>query len=514
MSDGIILILDFGSQYTNLIKSTYSQLGIPSEIMPADHAFEEQKHSERAKPIRGIVLSGGAYSVNQEKIPFDVNWLSVGIPILAICYGYQLVASHFGGTVHETHGAYGGETVVFSTEVPLFHGIASESTVWMSHADSVTNLPEGFSSIATTKAGLSTAMYSKSRSIYGLQFHPEVSHTAEGWKILENFAVTICGLRRGADWSAEDFLSVLQATYKPLVGGRKVIVGLSGGVDSSTLAVALRSFLPKERLIAVYVDTGLEKSKTATEVKELCTRFDITLHAETASNTFFQALRGVSDPDEKRQIIGRTFIRVFEGIANAEEVKILAQGTIWSDVVESGVTKYASVIKPHHNVSGLPAHMALQLIEPLRDLFKDQIRSLASFMGLPDEVIYRPVFPGPGFALRVDGVVTQEKVAIVRASTEIIEEVIREHGLAAGNFMAFAIYINARSSGIRGDMRFTNDGAIIVRAVETVNLLTARFSEKIFPCLEEISSRITKRTGVGKVLYDITNKPPSTIDWQ
>ncbi|PIR80214.1 MAG: glutamine-hydrolyzing GMP synthase [Candidatus Levybacteria bacterium CG10_big_fil_rev_8_21_14_0_10_35_13] len=510
----IILILDFGSQYTHLIKSSFSQIGIKSTVAPADLALNTFKTKFIDYEIKGLVLSGGAFSVNENKIPFDKEWLSLGVPILGICYGHQLLASIFGGKVTKTNGEYSNETILLDTTIPLFSKIKSKSTAWMSHKESVLKLPKGFSSIASTKDYKNAGICNSAKNIYGLQFHPEVSHTVGGLKILENFAIKICGATKNARWSPDSFMQETAQKYIRAIKDKKVIVGLSGGVDSSTLVIALRSFLPKKQILAVFIDSGLEKSTTKNEVKQLCKDFDIILKVNDSSDLFFKELKGVTDPNEKRLIVGKAFIKEFEKIATDNNAEIFAQGTIWSDVIESGVTKYSSVIKPHHNVGGLPKKMSFELIEPFRELFKDQVRSLASFLQLPDSIVNKEVFPGPGFAIRVDGEVTREKVAIVRKSTEIIKDVLSKNGLDKTGVMAFAIYINVKSSGIKGDMRFTNEYAIVVRVVETKNLLTANFSKKIFPYLEEISNRITKDTSTGKVLYDITNKPPSTIDWQ
>ncbi|MBI2103531.1 glutamine-hydrolyzing GMP synthase [Candidatus Woesebacteria bacterium] len=510
----IVLILDFGSQYTHLVKSDLSQLGIKSVVESGDLTLKVFKGKFSGYKIKGAILSGGAFSVNDRRITFDKNWLSIGVPILGICYGHQLLAYTLGGIVKATKGEYGNETAFFDISAPLFSGMSSNSIVWMSHNDSVIKLPKDFSSIVSTKDYKNTAMYSKKKKIYGLQFHPEVSHTPEGLKILENFAIHICGMSKGVIWSSKSFLRETSKKYSSVIKNKKVIIGLSGGVDSSVLAVILRSFLPKKQIIAVYIDSGLEKSATKQEVKKFCKQFDIVLKINDSSNSFFKELKGITDSNQKRLVVGRVFIKEFEKIAKETKAEIFAQGTIWSDVIESGVTKYSSVIKPHHNVGGLPKRMNFELIEPLRELFKDHVRNLALFLKLPDSIVNKEVFPGPGFAIRVDGEVTREKVAVVRKSTEIIKEAMLKNGLDKTGVMAFAVYINVRSSGVKGDMHFTNDYAVVVRVVETKNLLTANFSKKIFPYLDEISSKIIKETGAGKVLYDVTNKPPSTIDWQ
>lgn len=510
MSKEAILILDFGSQYTHLIKAILAKLGIDSVIEPADLPYALKENCV----IKGVIFSGGAFSVNQDEIPFDKKWLSVRAPILGICYGHQLLARIFGGSVEKSKGEYGKEIVTCDTLLPIFSGIKPESVAWMSHSDSVTKLPRNFSSIASTHDYKNAAICHKNKDIYGLQFHPEVSHTSEGVKILDNFATKICKLQRGAVWSPKHFIEETVEKYKPIIANQTVILGLSGGVDSSTLAVILRSFLPKKQLLSVYINSGLEPLRVKDEIRQFCKEFDIRLKTENASESFFKALGGVIDPNEKRIVVGKVFIKEFEKIAKEVNASVFTQGTIWSDVVESGTTKYSSVIKPHHNVGGLPKKLKLRLIEPFRDLFKDQVRDLASFLELPEFLVNKQVFPGPGFAIRIDGEVTRGKVAIVRRSMEIIEGVISKHNLRRNNMMAFAVYVDVKSSGIKGDMKFTNDYAIVIRVVETTNLLTANFSEKIYPYLGEISNKIIKETGAGKVLYDVTNKPPSTIDWQ
>lgn len=509
MAREVILILDFGSQYTHLIKTVLRSLGIDSVIEPADLALKQRRDYK----VKGIILSGGAFSVDEGKVPFDEEWLLFGVPVLGICYGHQLIARVFGGEVEEFQGEYGREVIKCDTSVSIFSGIEPESVAWMSHSDSVTELPENFVSVVSTEDNENAAIWCEDREIYGLQFHPEVSHTSEGVRMLDNFATKICGLRRGPTWSPERFMQKMRVRYRRVIGQRKVILGLSGGVDSSTLAVVLRSFLPKEQILAVYIDSGLEPSSVREEVKEFCKEFDVRLKIKESSEAFFEALKGVIGANEKRVVVGEVFIRGFEKVAKEVGADVFAQGTIWSDVIESGVTRYSSAIKPHHNVGGLPERLDFELIEPLRELFKEQVRELALFLGLPGFLVDKEVFPGPGYAIRIGGEVTKEKVEVVRRSTELIEEVILEHDLERRDMMAFAVYIEVESSGVRGDKRFVNDYAIVIRVVETANLLTANFSESIYPYLGEMANKIIKETGAGKVLYDVTNKPPSTIDW-
>jgi GMP synthase (glutamine-hydrolysing) len=509
-----ILILDFGSQYTHLIKANLGKTGFNSEIVPGDEKLSNWVSKNNLKNLKGIILSGGASSVYDGTIEFDKSWLGTGIPVLGICYGHQLIIGESGGSVEKHTAEFGHSTLNILCDSPLFFDIPKKINVWMSHRDTVTNLPTGYTTIASSDYSKIAAYSDEKRKFYGVQFHPEVSHTDNGAKMLENFCIKVCGIEKGEPWSAKDFIEASCNKIKDFVQDSNVIFGLSGGVDSLTTAVLLRKSLPKEKLLAVYVDSGLMPDETLLEVRGFCQDQDIQLLENESSEEFFKVLEGVTDPTLKGKAIGKKFIDVFENIAKNQKADVFAQGTIWSDVVESGVTKFSSQIKPHHNVGGLPERLNFKLLEPLRELFKDQVREVASELCLPDWVVRKKVFPGPGFAIRVQGVVTPEKVKLVRQATKIIEDIIYESEIRNDIWMAFAILVDVPSLGVRGDERTENSHAIVVRAVESKNSMTAEFSRKVFPYLSEISKRITDELEIGRVVYDITDKPPATIEWQ
>lgn len=510
----IILILDFGSQYTHLIKARLADIGVSSLILPGDAKVNILKKDFLNQKVIGIILSGGAVSVYQKATPFDKRWLRMGVPILGICYGHQLIASLSGGKIRQSKPEFGKAKIKIVRKNPLLHGKFSNSIVWMSHRESVTQLPRGLEIIALSEFSPITAFFNKKRQLYGVQFHPEVSHTKFGVNMLKNFCFDICKATPGKKWSPKIFIKEISSYIKKTVGNSKVIFGLSGGVDSLTMSVLLRKILGKDQILAVYVDDGLMPSETVNEVKGFCKKRNISLLVVDESNLFFNRLKNVTDPSQKCKIIGKAFIDVFERIASKNQAKVFAQGTIWSDVIESGVTKFSSQIKPHHNVGGLPKKLKFTLLEPFRELFKDQVREIAKYLGLPEWVIRRKVFPGPGFAIRVQGETTPEKVEIVRKATKIIEDVLKEVDIFDKPWMAFAILIYVPSLGIKGDKRQEYQQAIVVRIVESKNSMTANFSRKVFPCLEKISRRITNETNIGRVVYDITDKPPATIEWQ
>lgn len=508
------VILDFGSQYTNLIKSNLSKLGYSSLIIPGDENYLEFKQKENID-IGGIILSGGASSVYDGTINFDNNWINVeSIPVLGICYGHQLIANSSGGNVKSSKTEFGRSNINLLLDDDLFSGINKNFEAWMSHGDSVINLPNTFEILAKSSYSEIASYRSKDKRIRGIQFHPEVTHTKDGLQILENFCSLICKVTKDKPWTAKDFVEVHGKQIRNKIRDDKVLIALSGGVDSMTLAAFLRKFLEKRSLQAVYVDTGLMPDNTKMEVVDFCKMFDIQLEVIDASEKFFECLVGIIDPKEKGRKIGFKFIEIFEEYSNSLDIKYLAQGTIWSDVVESGVTKFSSQIKPHHNVACLPDKMNIILLEPFRELFKNQVREIAKELLLPENIVNKKVFPGPGFAIRVQGEVTKEKVELVRKSTKIIEDVIENSEINKFIWMGFSILIDVPSLGVKGDSKVINKHAIVVRIVESENSMTAIFSRRVMDILPEISTRILDETTVGRVVYDITDKPPGTIEWQ
>ncbi len=510
----LILILDFGSQYTHLIKTSLSKIGFYSEIISGDTKLSNYNKETSLSNLKGIIFSGGSSSVYDREINFDKSWLSLGIPILGICYGHQLIASENGGLIKKETAEFGHSDLNITENDVLFDDLPKKINVWMSHGDSVENLSPDYKIIASSEYSKVAAYSDKTGKIYGVQFHPEVSHTEYGTKILENFCFKICHTKKIESWTAKKFIEESSKKIKEYVGNSNVIFGLSGGVDSLTMAALLRKNIPKYKLLAVYIDSGLMPTETADEVKEFCINQDIRLLQKDCSKDFFKILENVIDPTIKCKAIGEKFIRIFEKIAKENKSDIFAQGTIWSDVVESGVTKFSSQIKPHHNVGGLPKEINFKLLEPLRELFKDQVREVAKELLLPESVINKKVFPGPGFAIRVQDVVTPEKVQLVRGATKIIEDLIYKSEIKDEIWMAFAILIDVPSLGVKGDKRIENKHAIVVRIVESKNSMTAEFSRKVFPYLSEISKKITDELDIGRVVYDITDKPPATIEWQ
>jgi GMP synthase (glutamine-hydrolysing) len=511
----MFLILDFGSQYTHLIKFVLSKLGYESHILAGDYRVVEFYNKlNKNKNLEGLILSGGASSVYDGKIDFDKKWLNLGIPILGICYGHQLLADRIGGKVGAGKAEFGKSVLELKCSDGIFKDLPKKFVVWMSHRDSVKKLPKGFSIIASSDYSKVAAIKDDKKLFYGVQFHPEVSHTENGSKILDNFCSVICRAKRGKRWTAKNFIDSIVGDLRQEVGSEKIIFGLSGGVDSLTMSVLLRKAFPKKQIKAVYVDTGLMPDETLVEVKSFCKNFDIPLKILDAKEVFFKSLKGIEDPTEKGMIIGKRFIEVFEGYAKSFGARYFAQGTIWSDVVESGVTKFSSRIKPHHNVAALPKKFKFKLLEPLRELFKNQVREISKELGLPDWVVKRKVFPGPGFAIRVQGEVTPSKVELVKKATKIVEDIIYQSEIKDKIWMAFAILINVPSLGVKGDDHVKNEQAVVVRIVESDNSMTANFSRIAMPYLPEISKRIVDELNIGRVVYDITDKPPATIEWQ
>lgn len=510
----MLVVLDCGSQYTQLIRRAFDELGVRTKIVEGDLPVEKVLDCLGSTPITGVVISGSATSATGDMVPVDRTWLRQNVPILGICFGCQWVAQHFDSVVSVVDQGFAGESLQVCGEGPLISLSADGTTVWMSHHDSIRMLGSELVPTAYTRQLNVAAFQHRSRPIFGLQFHPEVTHTEAGVDILRAFA-QLCGAQTEVTpWSAEDYVQASAAGLQQTVRGERVLVALSGGVDSSTLCVLLSRALGSNQLVGVYVDSGLMDDLAERQVLALCQSLGIEFVRQDAAERFFADLEGVTDPSEKCLVVGHRFALELAAVADSSSCRFVAQGTIWSDVIESGGTKFSSQIKPHHNVAGMPQNRPFKLIEPLRQLFKDQVRQLAKYLGLSHEYSERRVFPGPGFAIRVQGVVTREKVAIVRHATKIVEDVVEQSGLGGSIWMAFAILLDVRSLGVKGDGRVMNDSALAVRIVESTNSMTAQYSRAAYVILETISARILRETSVGRVVYDITDKPPGTIEWE
>ncbi len=506
-----IVVLDFGGQYCHLISRRIKDLGVYSEVQPASVGVEELK---KIKGLKGIILSGGAASVYDSSSPkCDQNIFDLAIPVLGICYGHQLIAYFIkGGKVAlGEHGEYGITKLKIIKKNMLLTGFKANEDVWMNHQDVIENLPTDFAIIASTKNSPIAAFENNSKKLYGVQFHPEVTHTPQGTVVLKNFIFKICKAKK--EWCIKNFITKIEEEIKEKIGQRKVIIGLSGGVDSSTAALLLSHIITK-RLTAVYVDTGLMRADETEFIRKTFSKYPLNLRIVDASSKFFSALKGITDPEEKRKVIGKLFIDIFDEIAKQENAQVLIQGTIYSDRIESGITEHSSRIKSHHNVGGLPNEMKLEIYEPLRDIYKDEVRKLAKMLGLPKEIILRHVFPGPGLAVRIVGEVTPEKTEIVRKATKIIEEELKKAKLYEKIWMGFAVLLSIKSVGIQGDTR-TYKYPIVIRIIESKDAMTANFAKISYNLLSKISTRITNEIShVNRVVYDISNKPPATMEWE
>jgi len=515
--DGKILILDFGSQYTMLIARRIRELRVYSEI----HPFHVGIEFIRAFGPSGIVLSGGPASVYDDDAPrVSREVLDLGIPVLGICYGMQLVADLMGGKVGRSDDReYGIANIRGQWGSPLFLGIEEfrhnmEIPVWMSHGDRIEELPMGFSSIARSGSSPVAAMSNHEGTIFGVQFHPEVVHTPKGKEILSNFLFRVCGLE--PKWTMHSFVDTSVRKIRETVGGAGVVLGLSGGVDSSVAAVLLHKAIG-DRLTCIFVNNGVLRKGEAEDVIHTF-RDSIGLHLEyvDAERAFLDALAGVEDPERKRKIIGELFVRVFEEASRKiPGVAFLGQGTLYPDVIESVSFKGPSaVIKSHHNVGGLPEKMHLKLIEPLRELFKDEVRELGRELGVPSHVLDRQPFPGPGLAVRILGPVSEESLRILREADAIVMEEIRAAGLYESIWQAFAVLLPVKTVGVMGDFR-TYENVVAVRAVHSQDGMTADWVRLPYDVLQRISSRIINEVkGINRVAYDISSKPPSTIEWE
>ena len=511
-----ILVIDFGSQYTQLIARRVRELDVFSEILPWDIS------PERIKDLNpnGIILSGGPESVtilNTPRIPeivFDLD-----VPILGICYGMQTLAEQFGGQVTSSKAKEFGhaEIVIEGTSV-LFEGFSPGSLidVWMSHGDHVSTLPDKFQLVASTPSAPIAAMQHSEKPIFALQFHPEVTHTKQGNAVLENFIFKVC--KCSAQWKMEDLIGQRIIDIKERVGDQKVLLGLSGGVDSSVTAMLLDRAIGKN-LICVFVDNGLLRKNEAEDVENLFKeKMNLNLLVVDAKKLFYRHLKGVSDPEQKRKVIGRTFIDIFDNEASKlkDEINFLAQGTIYPDVIESSgsESKEARVIKSHHNVGGLPDDMKMELVEPLRDLFKDEVRKMGVELGLPIEMLNRHPFPGPGLGVRILGEISQQKITILQNADAIFIEELIKANLYDQVSQAFCVYLPVKSVGVVGDERRYAD-VIAIRAVETVDFMTATWAKLPYDFLGHVSNRIVNELEeVSRVVYDISSKPPATIEWE
>ena len=506
----VILILDFGSQYTQLIARRIREALVFSEILPYHTAWPEIEK----RHLKGVILSGGPRSVFEAEAPHpDKRVYDLPVPLLGICYGMQLLAYHFGGRVQPaSEREYGKAQLEAVSAEGLFRGLPSSMQVWMSHGDRIEELPAGFQLAASTPNALG-AMEDIDRGRYGLQFHPEVVHTPQGDKILENF-VEVCGCRRG--WTPASFVEETVRQVRLQVGEERALCGLSGGVDS-TVAASLVERGIGDRLTCIFVDNGLLRKGEFDEVLATTReRLGLNVVGVRAGDHFLQRLRGVDDPERKRKIIGEEFIRVFEAEARKlGEVRFLVQGTLYPDVIESvSVRGPSAVIKSHHNVGGLPEKMDLELIEPLRELFKDEVREVGRELNLPKEFIGRQPFPGPGLAVRILGSVTEGRVTLLQEADFIVDEEIRAAGLYDQIWQSFAVLLPVKSVGVMGDSR-TYEDVIAVRAVHSVDGMTADWVPLPKEVLGRISNRIVNEvSGINRVVYDITSKPPGTIEWE
>jgi GMP synthase (glutamine-hydrolysing) len=506
-----ILILDFGSQYTQLIGRAVREANVYCEIIPFN------KEIKFTDDLKGVILSGSPFSVNEANAPLvNIKSIAEKVPVLGICYGAQMMAKIYGGNVEKSDKReYGRSKLEICLPDELLLDVKTGSDVWMSHSDTIAKLPEGFSISATTH-NIPVAAFSNENGenkIYGLQFHPEVYHSAEGKKIIKNFLVNICNC--SGDWTPAHFVNDTVASLKKQIGNKKVIMALSGGVDSTVAATLIHKAIGKN-LYGIFVDNGVLRKNEFEQVIESCKSIGLNIKGVDAKEHFYTKLAGKADPEEKRKIIGKGFITIFDQEARTlEGIEFLGQGTIYPDVIESVSVHGPSVtIKSHHNVGGLPAFMKLKLIEPLRSLFKDEVRKVGAELGLPDSLLNRHPFPGPGLAIRILGEVTEEKVKLLQNADAIYTEALKKHNLYATVWQAGAILLPVKSVGVMGDER-TYEFTIALRAVTSVDGMTADWAHLPYDFLAYVSNEIINNVkGINRVVYDISSKPPATIEWE
>lgn len=511
-----IIILDFGSQYTQLIARKVRELNVYCEILPYTHPPELWQHQEKKNSVRGIILSGSPCSVREEGAPDIPKELYDGrIPVLGICYGAQLIAQKSGGKVEASHTReYGRANLSFiDSEAGLLKGMQFNSQVWMSHSDSIREVPAGFERLAGTESVFYGAFKVNGKNVYGIQFHPEVTHTLEGMTLLKNFVLDICGCV--PNWTPASFVDSTVAELRTKLGQDKVVLGLSGGVDSSVAGLLLHKAI-SHQLYCIFVDSGLLRKNEFEEVLHSYQDLGLNVTGVNAREEFYTALKGLSDPEDKRKAIGRTFIEVFDREAhNIRDVQWLAQGTIYPDVIESVSVKGPSVtIKSHHNVGGLPEKMHLKVVEPLRMLFKDEVRKVGKTLSLPENILNRHPFPGPGLAIRILGEITAEKVRLLQEADHIYIQHLKNSGWYGKTWQAGAILLNARSVGVMGDER-TYESVVALRAVHSTDGMTADWVHLPYELMAKISNDIINQVkGINRVVYDISSKPPATIEWE
>ncbi|MDU3177389.1 glutamine-hydrolyzing GMP synthase [Anaerococcus sp.] len=510
MSLNKIIVLNFGGQTDQLIVRRVRELGVYAELHPCDVDID----SLDLEDLAGIILTGGPQSVNDKNsLRADSKIFELGVPILGICYGLQYINNYYGGEIETPkNGEYGKTPLLVDNKSEIFKNLPQESTIWMNHRDRVSKLADGFKKTAWTLNCPVAGMENKEKNIYAVQFHPEVVHSEYGKEMLESFVIDICHAEK--TWKMDDFAEKIIADIKEKYAGEKMICALSGGVDSSVAATIVSKAIGDD-LQCIFVDHGLLRKNEADEVMETYKNLGLNVKKVDASAEFLEKLKGVEDPETKRKIIGNHFVELFEREAKEfGEAKYLVQGTIYPDVIESGKDK-SSVIKSHHNVGGLPEDMLFEgLVEPLRDLFKDEVRELGESIGVPHDMVWRQPFPGPGLAIRVIGDITEEKLEIVRETDAILREEIKSHGLNEDIWQYFTVWTPIKTVGVKGDAR-VYENVVAIRAVESTDAMTVEASNLPYELLQTLSSRmINEVAGVGRVVYDITSKPPGTIEWE